>query len=81
MHNSESEGTPTRFQRANSEDIDRFPTAIQALRRVLDDDRIPEGQIEWLEIHALANGELTYRVRRPRSDEVDGGFIASAASP
>lgn len=80
MHSSESQDAPTQFERKNSEDIDRFPTTIQALRRVLDDERLPEGPIEWFEIHALANGELSYRVRRPRSDDVDGGFIPSAAS-
>lgn len=62
-------------------DSDRYPNLVPALRRVIEDERLPEGPFEWLEVHALASGELTYRVRRPRADhaeEVEGGHIPAA---
>jgi len=62
-------------QEVAKHDQDRFPTAVTLLRRLAQNADIPEGQVEWIEIHALANGEAVYRVRRPREDEPEGGFL------
>jgi len=62
-------------------DSDRYPGIISALRAVLQEEDLPEGPFEWFEIHALASGELNYRIRRPRADhaeEVEGGHIPNA---
>jgi len=60
---------------------DRYPGIVSALRQVLQQEDLPEGPFEWFEVHALASGELTYRIRRPRADhqeEVEGGYIAAS---
>jgi len=56
-------------------DVDRFPTAKKGLQRVLAEARLPEHPIEWLEVSWLASGEATYRVRAPRAEETEGGYL------
>jgi len=57
-------------------DTDRYPRALQGLRRVVEEANLPEGPIERLEVTFLANGDATYRVWEPRAEESVGGFLA-----
>lgn len=56
-------------------DADRYPTAREGLRRVLKEAVLPDGPIESLEVTFLASGEATYRIRPPRAEETDGGYL------
>lgn len=56
-------------------DLDRYPTVSLALRKILEDPRRPVGVFEYAEIHAYASGEVTYRIRAPRAQELEGGYL------
>ena len=56
-------------------DRDRYPTAVEGLRRVIGEGVLPDGPIERLEVRFLASGEATYRVWTPRAEEPDGGYF------
>jgi len=57
--------------------VDRYPTLRKVLHAVANDPQTPEGQVERVEITALASGEATYRVWEPRAEEPIGGYYRS----
>jgi hypothetical protein len=59
---------------------DRYPTAVDGLRRIISEANLPEGPIEFLQVEFLASGEVVYTMREPRADEADGGYLAPAGS-
>lgn len=56
-------------------DSDHYPDAVSGLRRVIQLADLPAGPIEYLEVAWLANGSGTYRVRAPRAEETEGGYL------
>jgi len=62
-------------QREFNPDEDRYPAAVTALRRIIEEGDMPEGPIESLEVNVTASGELTYRIRAPRAEETEGGWL------
>lgn len=54
---------------------DHYPDAVTGLRRVIQEADLPDGPIEYLEVAWLANGSGTYRVRAPRAEETQGGYL------
>jgi hypothetical protein len=52
---------------------DRYPDAATALRRLAGDDNLPEGPVEYIELNLLASGEIAWRVRPARSEELQVG--------
>lgn len=50
-------------------DVDRFPGAVDGLRRIIQEGVLPEGPIDRLEVSFLASGEVAYRWREPRAEE------------
>jgi len=58
-------------------DRDRYPTAVNLLRRIIQEGELPTGPIERLEVTCLASGEATYRVWEPRSEDADGGYLSA----
>lgn len=77
MRTSDSSSSPKGKQGAVDHNTDRYPTVNNALTRVLQEGEFPDGQVEWIEVHCLASGELTFRVREPRSEETEGGYLAA----
>jgi hypothetical protein len=59
----------------NDHNRDRYPTAIQGLRRIVEQGRLEDTTIERLEVNFFANGEATYRYWAPRAEESRGGFL------
>jgi hypothetical protein len=55
--------------------VDRYPDARTAIRRVAQEAVLPEGPIERLEFTFLAGGEATYRVWAARAEEPEGGYL------
>lgn len=68
-------------QRSTKEELtpvherDRYPRLVDVLEGILNDDTIPDGPVERLELTALANGEATYRYWLPRAEESEGGAM------
>jgi len=56
-------------------DADRFPKAVEGLRRIVQTADLPEYGVSHIHIQFQANGEGVYRIRRARSDDVDGGYL------
>ena len=75
MRTGKSEKSSQQGSAGFDADADRYPGAIQGLRRVLRDGNLPDEPVEWLEIQFLASGEAVYRWRLPRADEDDGGYL------
>lgn len=59
-----------------SPDKDAHVTLRKALWAVQNDWHDADMSIEHVEIDVSAAGEVTYRVRAPRSEETDGGYVA-----
>ena len=59
-------------------DSDRYPDFGQVLAKLQDDENLPEGPIERLEIACHASGDATWRVWQPRAEEYIGGFYANS---
>jgi hypothetical protein len=57
-------------------DRDRFPRFSSVLSAIQQRTDIGEAHIERLEVTALASGEATYRIWRPRAEEPEGGYFA-----
>lgn len=62
----------------NDPDRDEFPTAEEGLTRILEQAQLPDGPIEYLECSFLASGEATWRVREPRAEDMEGGYLPPA---
>lgn len=54
-------------------DEDRFADIRLVITQVVDDENFPDGDVEYFEVTCLANGEATWRVRRARAEETEGG--------
>lgn len=54
--------------------VDHYPTAVEAFTRLAHAERLPEGQVEYIQVHAMANGELSWTIRRARVEEADVGL-------
>lgn len=61
-------------------DADRHPTLARALSKALKAANEPDLQVEWVELSCQANGDISFRYREPRADEVTVGF-APGQSP
>lgn len=57
---------------------DRYPDINEVLRAISQHDDFPTGPVERIEINTFANGDATWRVFEPRSEEPVGGFYTSA---
>jgi hypothetical protein len=57
-------------------DVDRYPSLIDVLTALVQDDSIPDVPIERLELTALASGEASYRYWRARAEESEGGYFS-----
>jgi hypothetical protein len=55
--------------------IDRFPTAVEALRRVAQDERLIQGPIHRIDVRTDAAGNVFYRVWAPRAEDPEIGFV------
>lgn len=62
-------------------DQDRYPTAREALRRILEEGNLPDGAFEWLDVSTFASGEVCYRVRLPRAEYAEVGYLPPAEVP
>lgn len=56
-------------------DTDRYPTLVAGLRRFMRDGEFEDTAFELLEVRATAAGELTWRIREPRADELAIGYL------
>lgn len=56
-------------------DADRHGNARQVLQRLLDQGDLPDTPVELVEIHVFAGGDLSFRVRQPRAEEFDLGYV------
>jgi hypothetical protein len=56
-------------------DTDRYPNAVDAMRRIIQTADLPEGPVERIEVTFLAGGDATYRVWAARAVESEGGYI------
>ena len=56
---------------------DRYPTAQEGLRRVLDEGDWAKITVDRIEVRFQANGEGTYRYWSPRAEEPEMGFLPS----
>jgi len=56
-------------------DTDRYLAPVKALRRLVEVADFPQASFEVLEIRSTAAGELTWRIREPRAEEVDIGYL------
>lgn len=74
MRNRKDSEKPQAEQQVYDFDADHYPTATGALRRLLDDPALPDGQVDRIEIRAQANGELTWRIRPARGDLYEVGY-------
>lgn len=77
MRNSDTSQGPASKETEVSFDSDRFPTAEEALRRILQEGKSLESPVEWIDVHLQASGALTYRVRAPRAEETEGGYLGA----
>lgn len=59
---------------------DRYPKAVEGLRRIVQSAELPDGPIERLEVTFLASGEATYRVWEPRAEVSEGGYLAAPSN-
>lgn len=80
MRNRGTTEKPSEKQASFDPDTDRYPTAKNALQRIIAEGELPDGPIEWLEVTALASGECTYRIRLPRSEDTEGGYLPPEGS-
>jgi hypothetical protein len=56
---------------------DRYPTAREGIRRILEALDNPDAQVDRVEVNFLANGEATYRIWEARAEEPEGGVLPS----
>jgi hypothetical protein len=56
--------------------VDRYPSLLDVLTQIVEDDAIPDTAIERLEITALASGQATYRYWEPRAEDPEGGVLS-----
>lgn len=70
--------TPEAERETFHPDLDRYPTAVQVLRRLLEEANIPDGPVDYLEVNVLADGGLTIKVRKPRAETSDGDYLEPA---
>jgi hypothetical protein len=56
-------------------DQDRYPAIGQVCNRIANALRSMDTGVEKVEITCFANGDATYRVWAPRSEEPEGGFL------
>jgi hypothetical protein len=71
-------GKPRQSQgndKAIDPDVDRYPTFVQGMRRILQEAEIPDVPVDRLEVNFLASGECTYRYWTARNEESDGGVL------
>jgi hypothetical protein len=54
---------------------DNYPGIREVFDRVLDQDELPEGDIERVEVTCLASGEATYKVWAARAEEPATGYM------
>ena len=66
-------GTPQSEVEGFDPNVDRYPDIAAVVEAVLDDPEFPEGDVERIEITALANGEATWRVWPARAEQPVGG--------
>lgn len=57
---------------------DRFQSPRKAIHAVLNEADFGSGPIDRFEVHFHANGECSYRWRRPRAEEWEIGLIPPA---
>lgn len=55
-------------------DEDRYPSLKKVLHRIGQEEDLPHGSIERVEVHMFADGSATWRAWKPRSDDIVGGF-------
>jgi hypothetical protein len=70
---TKDEASP-KLQRADR-NSDNYPTAKAGLSRLVDEGYFESTHIDRLEVHFLANGEVTYRYWAPRAEESEGGVL------
>lgn len=68
----------TQRPQAFDPDVDRHPSFVAGMRRILQEADVPDVPIERLEVAFLASGEATYRYWLPRADEPEGGYLGPA---
>jgi hypothetical protein len=56
---------------------DQYVDMADVVERVLNEDDVPSGPIERVEIVAHASGDATWRVWTPRAEEPIGGYLSS----
>jgi hypothetical protein len=78
MRRSTSTATPGKKESGFEHDSDRYPNLNTVLQKLVGDGLLPEDPIEWLEVHLQPSGEVTYRWRRSRADDWDGGYLDPA---
>lgn len=54
---------------------DRYVPIREAVVRVLQEEDMPAGACDRLEVTCLASGEVTWRVWTPSSDQPIGGYF------
>lgn len=55
--------------------VDRYPTFVQGIRRILQEGDFEDIPIDRLEVRFLASGEATYRYWAPRAEDAEGGYL------
>lgn len=62
-------------QRDPDPNVDRYPTLVKAMRRIIEEGDFEDGPIERLEVTCLASGEATYRYWPARAEDPEGGYL------
>lgn len=76
MSSSEVGAMPEGDQTPSDHNTDRYPNVEDVFALILEEEDLPPGPIERLEVTCLASGEATYRVWEPRAEEPTGGYFS-----
>lgn len=72
--NEEPANTPENEQ-PEVDTSDKYPTAVEGLRRVLEEADFGDVPCELIHVEFLGSGEAVWRMREPRAEEGTGGYL------
>lgn len=53
---------------------DAYPSLVKVLKKIAQEEDLPAGQIEHIEVHCFASGEASCRVWAPRAEEPETAY-------
>ena len=75
MRTSEDPANTPENEQPEVDTSDKYPTAVEGLRRILDEADFDDVPIEFITCEFLGSGEAVWRIREPRAEEGRGGYL------